>query len=109
MSKNQRPIINKEWDEAFELVYQRGIAAGMKQAAEIANAFEEENFSMCYDSILFDPVMSKCARGDRQQLTLEDINKSEAMQIDGTIHSSMAHAAQNIAKAIREKIKEGGK
>ncbi|NTZ90444.1 hypothetical protein FCH38_07060 [Agrobacterium tumefaciens] len=102
MSKDQRPIINKEWDEAFELVYQRGFSAGLKQAAEIADAFAEENFSMAHDTIMLDPVIGR--RGET--VTAADFEKSESLMIDGCVHSSMAHASQNIAEAIRTKAKE---
>ncbi|RSC31231.1 hypothetical protein EGT36_21400 [Agrobacterium sp. FDAARGOS_525] len=96
------PNDRKKWNEAFELVYKRGIVNGLKQAAEIADAFADENFSMAHDTIMLDPVIGR--RGET--LTKADFEKSESLIIDGCVHSSMAHAAQNIAEAIRSKATE---
>lgn len=93
-------------DQAFEHIYLRGMAAGMEAAAELSDAFAEENFSMCYDTVLFDPIMSKPARQSRSTITAADVAKSNELMIDGAIHSAMGHAAQNIAEAIRTKKKK---
>ena len=73
----------------------------LEEAARIADAFEQENFAMCTDSILLDPVLSKFGRRNGHTITAEDWESSESHQVDGTIHSAMAHAARNIAAAIR--------
>lgn len=67
----------------------------LEEAARIADAFEEENFAMAGDTILLDPVI---AGGER---SASAVRKSESLMIDGCVHSSMAHAARNIAAAIR--------
>jgi len=71
--------------------YQRGLEEG----ARIADLYAEENFRMASDTILIDPVL----RGD---LSAPALVLSEEAQVNGCIHSSMAHAARNIAAAIRE-------
>lgn len=99
------PNDRKKWDEAFEFVYKRGVASGLRQAAEIADAFADENFSMAHDTIMLDPVMLKRTIAN-EPVTTADFEKSESLMIDGCVHSSMAHASQNIAEAIRTKAKE---
>ena len=66
--------------------------------ALIADAYADENIRMAGDSVLFDPVLGS-KKGD--VLTKADFVKSDGMILDGAIHSSMFHAAQNIAAAIR--------
>lgn len=68
---------------------------GLKDAAAIADAFAVENFRLASDSILTDPVLS------RYDVSPEGLALSEQCRTAGTIHSSMAHAAQNIAVFIR--------
>lgn len=85
-----------------------GMLAGLKEAAWIADVFEAENFAMCTDGIMNDPVL-KAHRGDGlhlDQLCEADWAASEEYQTHSTIHSSMAHAARNIAAAIRARIAE---
>ena len=85
-----------------------GRLAGLKEAAELADAFETENFAMCTDGIMNDPVL-KAHRGDGlhlDELREADWAASEECQTHSTIHSSMAHAAGNIAAAIRARIAE---
>lgn len=72
----------------------------MEAAAAIADMYEMENFRLATDSILTDPVL----RYDRSP---EAFAISERLQSDGLIHSSVAHAARNIAAAIRAAL--GGK
>lgn len=74
-------------------------ADGMLEAARIAGAYADENRAMAQDAILLDPVMSS-KRGD--VLSLTDWQKSEELVVQGCVHSSMFHAAQNIAENIRK-------
>jgi len=76
----------------------RAIMAERERCAAIADAYAEVNWEQCTDSILLDPVLSN--KGERP-LTKADWEKAEDMAVDGTIHSSMYHAATNIAAAIR--------
>lgn len=70
---------------------------GMKEAAEIADAYADENIQMASDTIMIDPVLSG-KRG--QKFTDEEWERAEKLKIEGCIHSSMFHAAQNIRDAI---------
>lgn len=89
-------------NESAELSAARaeGVAQGRREAIEecarLADLFADENFRMATDTILRDPVL----RGDRSAAA---VMISEEEQMAGCIHSSMAHAAQNIAAAIRRK------
>jgi hypothetical protein len=67
---------------------------GLEAAAKIADMYAKENWRLTSDTILTDPVL----RGD---MSAEAMEVSKRLQTDGCIHSSMAHAAQNIARAIR--------
>ena len=73
-------------------------AAERDACSAIADAYAEENITMAGDSVIFDPVLSS-KRGDA--LAPSDFRKSEELMMSGAIHSSMFHAAQNIAAAIR--------
>lgn len=73
--------------------YQRGL----EDAATIADAYAAENFQMATDTILTDPVLA------RRDTTEAALAASAMAQTDGCIHASMAHAAKNIAAAIRDK------
>jgi len=73
--------------------------AERERCAGIADAYAEVNWQTCTDTILLDPVLSN--RGQRS-LTAADWAKAEGMAVDGTVHSSMYHAATNIAAAIRK-------
>lgn len=68
---------------------------GLEEAAKVADAYAETNMEMAGDSILLDLVLHGGG------FTKADLKRSEELQLDGTIHSSMFHAAQNIAEAIR--------
>lgn len=68
---------------------------GRDAAAQVADMYAEENIEMAGDSVLTDPCLS--GKG----FTPENIKTSESRMIDGCIHSSMYHAATNIAAAIR--------
>ncbi len=84
--------------DADEQAIAKALMAERSRCAAIADAYAEVNWEQCTDSILLDPVLSN--KGERP-LTQEDWARSEDMSIDGTIHSSMYHAATNIAAAIR--------
>ena len=85
---------------AVQAAVARAVEAEREAAAQIADAYADENIRMAGDSVLFDPVLSS-KRGD--VLTRGDFVKSEELILDGAIHSSMFHAAQNIAAAIRSR------
>lgn len=74
------------------------VLAENEACAAIADAYASENITMAHDTVIFDPVLSG-KNGDH--LTRSDFKKSEELAISGTIHSSMFHAAQNVAAAIR--------
>lgn len=73
----------EKWNDAVEA------------AARIADAYANENQAMAADTILLDPLLAGGA------LTAESASRSKDLMIEGCIHSSMFHAAQNIAAAIR--------
>lgn len=75
--------------------FQRGLEA----AAAIADLYETENFRLASDTILTDPVL-------KHDLSPEAFIISEGLQLEGHMHASMAHAARNIAVAIRETATE---
>lgn len=77
----------------------KALIAEREACAAIADAYAEVNWEQCTDSILLDPVLSN--KGERP-LTKADWAKAEDMAVEGTIHSSMYHAATNIAAAIRK-------
>lgn len=66
----------------------------LEEAAKIADFYAKENFRLATDTILLDPVL----RGGSSDKALV---VSEDLQMWGCIYSSRAHAAQDIAKAIR--------
>lgn len=76
-----------------------GIAEGLERAAKICDAYADENIAMCGDSILLDPILHG------GEFNKENLSLSDKHQLSSTIHSSMYHAAKNIAAAIRAEIK----
>lgn len=77
-------------------VFEAARREGMEAAARIADEYASVNREIAGDSILLDPVLR--GRG----FTPQNVAESERQQINGTIHSAMFHAAQNIATAIRK-------
>ena len=73
-----------EWDEAIEA------------AAKVAEAYAEENRLMAQDTIINDPIL--CGG----PITERNLELAKSNMVDGCVHTSMFHAAQNIAAAIRE-------
>lgn len=67
----------------------------LEAAAKIADAYAEENQRMAADTIMLDPVLAG------RPVTPEAIRAAKDLMVEGCIHSSMFHAAQNIAAAIR--------
>ena len=67
----------------------------LEEAARVADMFADENIAMAQDTILLDP----CLR-DRDFSTTA-VARHEDLTIKGCVHSSMYHAAKNIAAAIR--------
>ena len=67
----------------------------LEEAAKIADMFEEENFLLAHSTILVDPVLHG------GPMTQANIKRSEDLMLDGCISSSRAHAARDIAAAIR--------
>lgn len=74
----------------------------MEEAACIADFYSTENFRLAGDTILTDPVIQT---GGRDQ-SIKALALSGKLQTEGCVHASMAHAAQNIAAAIRNAIGE---
>lgn len=66
-----------------------------ERCAKVADEYAEVNLEAAGDSVLADPVLSGKSR------TSEAFAKSKDLTIDGCIHSSMYHAAKNIAAALR--------
>lgn len=83
----------------------RGEEREREACAVLADVYAEVNWQECSDNILLDPVLSN--KGEKP-LTKQDWDKSEDMSVNSTIHSSMYHAAQNIAAAIRKRQSELG-
>lgn len=86
MSTDEPATQTAEWRRAMEV------------AASIADTYATENFRLAGDTILTDPVLSG------RDFSAQACAISDRLQVDGCIHSAMAHAAQNIAKAIRSAI-----
>lgn len=74
---------------------QRGYQRGLEEAAKVADAFADENIRMAQDTIVIDPILNGAAP------TEDNIKLFKRNQIDGCVYSSMYHAAQNVAAAIR--------
>lgn len=78
------------------------IAAAEREAcAQVADMFADENIRMAQDSIFNDPLLRRARRGETAPMVAADWALVDKCTDDGTIHSSMFHAAQNIAAAIR--------
>lgn len=75
-------------------------AAALEEAARIADFYATENFRLAGDTIMTDPVLH--SRGRDQSPSA--LALSQKMRVEGCVHASMAHAAQNIAAAIRKAI-----
>ena len=71
---------------------------GLEDAAKIADFYATENFRLSTDTWMIDPARAGDFSPKAKQV-------SEKLIDEGFMHASMAHAAQNIAKAIREGIK----
>jgi hypothetical protein len=69
---------------------------GLEDAAAIADFYATENFRLASDTVLTDPILS-----GEDRVSDAAWRKSETLMMDGHMHTSMAHAAQNIAEAIR--------
>lgn len=67
-------------------------ARGMEAAAKIADDYADVNLEMAGDTILADPALRPGPK---------DWAKTKELMTQGCIHSSMHHAAKNIAGAIR--------
>lgn len=75
--------------------YERGKREEREECAKLADSYAEENLRMAQDTIILDPCLSG------GPFTPGNIEKSKKQMINGCIHSSMYHAADNIAVAIR--------
>ena len=80
---------------ALRTAYEAGKAEERERCVALADDYATVNREIASDTILLDPVLR--GRG----LTPENVAEYERQQINGTIHSAMFHAAQNIAAAIR--------
>ena len=72
---------------------------GLEEAARIADFYAVENFRLASDIILTDPILSGRGGPNAAMATFA------RLQSQGHMHASMAHAAQHIAAAIRERMK----
>ena len=90
------PHLRDQMTQAIASALRSARLAERERCAKVADLYAETNREAAGDTILHDPVL----RG--KGFTPEDVAKSEEMMIDGCIHSSMYHAAKNIAVAIRE-------
>ena len=95
--REQGWVILEKADVETALV--RVIEIEREACAQIADAYADENITMAGDSVLHDPVLSG------EPLTGANVAKSKDLMIEGCIHSSMFHASQNIAAAIRSRTK----
>lgn len=66
-----------------------------ERCAKVADLYAETNLEAAGDTIFLDPIL----RG--KGFSAENMATSDQLTIDGCIHSSMHHAAKNIAAAIR--------
>lgn len=82
--------------------YERGRREERDACAMVADSYADENIRMAQDTIILDPCLSG------GPFTPANMEASRRHQIDGCIHSSMFHAAQNIAAAIRLRSLGGG-
>lgn len=82
----------------------RAFNRGVEEAAKVADLYADENMRMCHDSLLHDPVLAG------RQVTAAAVHKSKKLAVRGHMHSSMYHAATNIAAAVRDlKVKPSSK
>jgi len=75
-------------------------AEALIEAAEFAEFYADERMLLCGDSILHDPLLKGGA------WTLDNVARSEAATIDGTINSAAYHAAMHIAEHLRKLARE---
>lgn len=84
--------------------YERGRKDEREACAALADAFADENIRMAQDTIMIDPVLSAHRSGIKMAtLSESDWQKAKDLMVEGCIYSSMFHAAQNIAQAIRSR------
>lgn len=88
---------------ALEAQLEQAVAHEREECAKVADAYADENIRMAGDTILIDPVLKN---GDVSSIAFA---RSEDLQIQGTIHSAMYHAAVNISAAIRARSEQVGK
>jgi hypothetical protein len=74
--------------------FARGVRAGLEAAAGVASMWSEENFRLAGDTIHLDPFL----HGD---LSEQAALKSMELTDQGADFAARAHAAQDIAAAIR--------
>lgn len=86
----------------------KGYADGLRRAAEIADLYADENMRMAGDTVRADPILNQHRRAEiKNAYQLEAAAAmSQQLGIDGCIYSSRAHAAQDIAAAIRQAAKQ---
>lgn len=77
----------------------RAFNRGLEAAAKTAGLYAEEFWRMCNHTILADPILSGRATA---RTILRDRQESDDLCLEGHGHANAAHAAQNIAKAIRK-------
>lgn len=82
----------------------RAYNRGLEAAARAADLFSDENQRMAMDSVHSDPMLNRSMRDQiKTQAQLDDaMLKSESLEVDGCIHSSMSHAGKILAQMIRQ-------
>lgn len=67
----------------------------LEEVAAFVDFYAEERMLLCGDTILHDPLLA----GGR--FTMDNMLKSQTLNIEGTINSAAYHAAKDIAQHIR--------
>lgn len=77
----------------------RAFNRGLEAAAAVAIVYAEELWQMNHHTLLSDPILMGATT--RKTITA-DVETSTDLLIEGHGHACAAHAAQNIAEAIRK-------
>lgn len=81
--------------EAERRAYNRGL----EEAARIAEFWMQENFRLCNDTILLDPLLN----GRSTPATLAvDLDRSKELGNEGHAYATAGHACKGLAEMIRQ-------
>lgn len=72
-----------------------GRAEAIEQAAKVCDLYADVNIEAAGDTILLDPILNG------ESFSVANLRVTEGLIVDGCIHSSKFHAAQDIAANIR--------